>query len=332
MGIGSLARASGLTVSALRFYDTAGVLVPAGVDPNTGYRRYAPGQVDDARLVAELRRTAMPMEVIRAVLAHRQDPTVAQALLDEHLVRLTDGLADARRALSRAHLLIEPPERAMPALITPSPTTAVVPAAELAAAIDAVRAAVSVDPELPALGAVLLELGPDGLRLVATDRFRFRIALADVPVAVDGPGVSVLLPVAALDELHARMQRKAVSIVVTGDDVTLDGVRGVAMDHEFPDYRRLLHERADGVPITASALTSELSAAQDVATLNLHDGMLTVGPGDGLNVAVNTEFLLQALTAAGDGQLDLALDGPITPLVLRSADRRRSTLLMPIAL
>lgn len=329
MGIGSLARASGLTVSALRFYDTAGVLVPAGVDPNTGYRRYAPGQVDDARLVAELRRTAMPLEGIRAVLAHRRDPTVARALLDEHLVRLADGLADARRALSRAHLLIEPPERAMLALITPSPTTAVVPAAELAAAIDAVRAAVSVDPELPALGAVLLELGPDGLRLVATDRFR--LALADVPVAVDGPGVSVLLPVAALDELHARMQRKAVSIVVTGDDVTLDGIRGVALDHEFPDYRRLLHARADGVPITASALTSALSAAQDVATLNLHDGMLTVGPGDGLNVAVNTEFLLQALTAAGDGQLDLALDGPITPLVLRSADRRRSTLLMPIA-
>jgi len=39
-GIGEVARASGLSVSALRFYDGAGVLVPAEVDPATGYRRY----------------------------------------------------------------------------------------------------------------------------------------------------------------------------------------------------------------------------------------------------------------------------------------------------
>lgn len=38
-GIGRLARASGLTVSALRFYDGADVLTPAVVDPHTGYRR-----------------------------------------------------------------------------------------------------------------------------------------------------------------------------------------------------------------------------------------------------------------------------------------------------
>lgn len=32
LGIGELARASGLTVSALRFYDREGVLTPAVVD------------------------------------------------------------------------------------------------------------------------------------------------------------------------------------------------------------------------------------------------------------------------------------------------------------
>lgn len=37
-GIGQMARECGLTVSALRFYDGAGVLVPARVDPHTGYR------------------------------------------------------------------------------------------------------------------------------------------------------------------------------------------------------------------------------------------------------------------------------------------------------
>ena len=42
--IGEMARASGLTVSALRFYDGAGVLVPAAVDPATGYRTYGAGR------------------------------------------------------------------------------------------------------------------------------------------------------------------------------------------------------------------------------------------------------------------------------------------------
>ncbi|NED97664.1 MerR family DNA-binding transcriptional regulator [Phytoactinopolyspora alkaliphila] len=51
-GIGQMARASGLSVSALRFYDRAGVLVSAVTDPGSGYRRYAPDQVHAARLVA----------------------------------------------------------------------------------------------------------------------------------------------------------------------------------------------------------------------------------------------------------------------------------------
>jgi DNA polymerase-3 subunit beta len=322
MGIGSLARASGLSVSALRFYDAEGVLVPAEVDPHTGYRRYTRTQVDDARLVAELRRTAMPLAGITAVLAHRTDPAVAEALLAEHLRRLTDGLVDARRALSRAHLLIRPLERVM--------TTIVLPVAELADAIDAVRHAVSADPELPALGAVLLELGPDGLRLVATDRFR--LSVVDVTAPVDGPPASALLPLSALDGAHAHAQDREVTISVQGDVVTIDCASTRVLDLEFPDYRRLLHERPAGVAISAAALASNLSKVEaDVATINLLDGVITVGPGEGLNVGVNPEFLLQALAAAGDGQLDLALDGPIAPLLVRSEDRRRSTLLMPIA-
>ena len=67
-GIGEMARASGLSVSALRFYDGAGVLVPAEVDPDTGYRRYADDQLRAARLVASLRRVGMPIaEIIVAV-------------------------------------------------------------------------------------------------------------------------------------------------------------------------------------------------------------------------------------------------------------------------
>lgn len=67
--IGEMGRDSGLGVSALRFYDRAGVLVPAWVDPVTGYRWYAPEQFGEARLLARLRRSGMPLADIRLVLA-----------------------------------------------------------------------------------------------------------------------------------------------------------------------------------------------------------------------------------------------------------------------
>jgi hypothetical protein len=60
--ISEMARDSGLSVSALRFYDGARVLVPAWVDPVSGYRWYGPGQLEESRLLARLRREAMTAE------------------------------------------------------------------------------------------------------------------------------------------------------------------------------------------------------------------------------------------------------------------------------
>ena len=41
LNIGAFALATGLTIPALRHYDEVGLLKPAAVDPDTGYRRYA---------------------------------------------------------------------------------------------------------------------------------------------------------------------------------------------------------------------------------------------------------------------------------------------------
>ena len=67
--IGDFGRASGLTPKALRLYDDLGLLPPADVDPWTGYRRYAPDQLAQARLVARLRLVGMPLARIRDVVA-----------------------------------------------------------------------------------------------------------------------------------------------------------------------------------------------------------------------------------------------------------------------
>ena len=65
--IGEFAALTGLTPKALRIYDRLDLLAPAAVDPLTGYRSYAPEQVERARLVAALRRVGVPLARIRTI-------------------------------------------------------------------------------------------------------------------------------------------------------------------------------------------------------------------------------------------------------------------------
>jgi protein phosphatase len=67
MTSGAFARASGLSRKALRLYDELGLLRPVEVGPVSQYRLYDPAQLEQARLVAWLRRLGMPLASIRAV-------------------------------------------------------------------------------------------------------------------------------------------------------------------------------------------------------------------------------------------------------------------------
>ncbi len=77
--IGDFARAAGLTPKALRLYDDLGLLRPVEVDEHSGYRRYAPTQLEHARLVATLRLLGMPLARIQEVLDGPR-PATAQAV------------------------------------------------------------------------------------------------------------------------------------------------------------------------------------------------------------------------------------------------------------
>jgi DNA polymerase III sliding clamp (beta) subunit (PCNA family) len=57
-------------------------------------------------------------------------------------------------------------------------------------------------------------------------------------------------------------------------------------------------------------------------------------PADGArHIAVNRGYLLEAIDAAGGGQLVLELDGPISPLAIRApGDPDTFSVLMPVRL
>ena len=92
--IGQFAAASRLSLKALRLYDENGLLPPARVDPESGYRYYRLQQLGQATTIRLLRRAGMPLAEIRAFLAV---PSAGQ--LDEYEQTLLGELADRRLVL-----------------------------------------------------------------------------------------------------------------------------------------------------------------------------------------------------------------------------------------
>lgn len=337
LGIGEMSRASGLTVSALRFYDGAGLLVPAFVDPSTGYRSYRPEQVPAARLLANLRRVAMPLSEVARVL-RAETPREAFDVLDGHLHRLESNLADARLVLSRVRTLLDERENLMTDTIPGA--TATVPGAALAAAVDRVRFAVSRDPDLPALAGVLVEVGDDAVRLAATDRYR--LAVAEAGGRVDEPRAAVLVGADGVDRLRGALDGdRAAHVEVTshalvvrvGDEVH----RLPALEHDFPSYRALVPSApARRVPMDVLGLRTGLAGGEvpDVVRLAVTGDLVELDGAEGdLVVGVDPTFLLQAIDAGGSDRLLLELDGPLAPLTIRPVDDDSGfSLLMPVRL
>lgn len=338
LGIGRLASLSGLPVSALRFYDGAGVLQPGDGRPDfRGYRFYQPSQVAEARLVAHLRRVGLALDDIRTLLA---DPAHAASILATHLSRLEAGLADARREISVVHQLLENTEITM--------TGFTLPAAELKRALSEVRYAISSDPDQPTLNGVFLDSEPGRLRVVATDRHQ--LATTAVPTT-ELHELHCLLPTAAVDEFLAMDQTGSLDIVVANGTITLSGEGGTVWaqvpDVDFPPYRSWPELGRREIPVDAVALRAALTtgttesltrdsdgAAFEVSRLSVTARGVEVGASEdpeALVIGVNREFFLQSL-GAGD-QLTLGLDDPIAPLAIRNPHQDGAlSILMPVLL
>jgi effector-binding domain-containing protein len=113
--IGRFARATRLSVKALRHYDELGLLRPAFVDPSSGYRYYRPAQANQAEAIRILRSVEMPLEEIAALLAEPGEPAAKRLQL--HRERLEARLDEHRRMLAFLQRLLDK-EDVMPYEVT----------------------------------------------------------------------------------------------------------------------------------------------------------------------------------------------------------------------
>jgi DNA-binding transcriptional MerR regulator len=97
VSIGEFALRSRLSIKALRLYDELGVLTPARVDRNSGYRYYDVAQLNDARLVAMLRQLELPLATIKELVTC--DPVDAADKIAAYW-RNAEAEHDARRDLA----------------------------------------------------------------------------------------------------------------------------------------------------------------------------------------------------------------------------------------
>ena len=107
LNIGEFARLGGVTVRTIRYYDQIGLLTPAHVATDTGYRRYRAAQLVDLQRIVALKELGVALDEIRELLADPSGERVGEVLsrrraaLEEELHTTQTRLAEIDRRLRR---------------------------------------------------------------------------------------------------------------------------------------------------------------------------------------------------------------------------------------
>jgi DNA-binding transcriptional MerR regulator len=175
--IGEFSHITHLSIRALRRYHEQDLLVPAEIDPVSGYRYYSPEQVCPALTIRRLRELDLPLADLRRYL-HAMSPAadeagleVGQEVVAAQLRRLEDRLGRTQRAVEALRELLDPAvERPVALEVLPAQrvlavTLDVLPGSDLTwydAAMRDLDAAVDRRPVLPPGGRYTHDLFSEG--------------------------------------------------------------------------------------------------------------------------------------------------------------------------
>lgn len=342
VGIGKFAKLVGLSVSAVRFYADRDILIPAHVDPSSGYRSFHPDQVAAGRLIRDLRLIGIPLANVHRALG-LSDAGVRR-LVDTHIAGLTAAVHDAQRTAQRLG--------SAPTLRATHTTT--VAAADLIHAFEQVLPFASNNAEHPHLMTVLVEVKAGSIRVVTTDTHR--LAVRDLMALETGPDFGALLPAATarrwLTELRPGHD---IELRLDGETFTASDGRATASAHvvpaAFPDYEKVLEP-----PHTSASTLVErrhlisalekfddasgavlLSADEEHLQLRRRDVDLRIDAdrhGPCAHVAIDPAYGIDAASHAIGSELAIEVGAdPLRPISFRSATNgSHVSLLMPVKL
>ena len=344
MPIGTFARTVGLTASALRFYDDAGILHPDHVDAQTGYRFYSEEQINTAHRLRELRELGMPLSDVSRFFAaaSASDSAESLRLLNDHMRRVS---AEGARLQHVAARLTESLRS------EPSAPLCALPGPFFAAAVDQLLATTTDDPRFPVLNGVRLSVEPDALTLAATDRYRFTCRTL-VPSRSAGTKWAGTVSGDALRNTVSAIRRSSTVNLAAGDNfvhiVLEDGTVSLCplIDEPFPDAHDFFESLPTAVHrcmIDRSQLlrTMEQRPLEKLGLRLTSSGVRVVppddfvdfdGPRDGseLTLWFDLTTLHPAVTHALGNDLIFDVTASDQPVVLRSADDGDfTTVLMP---
>jgi DNA polymerase-3 subunit beta len=220
--------------------------------------------------------------------------------------------------------------------------------------------AASKDEARPILCGVLLSATDKGLRFVATDSYR--LSMRDVEgLSILKSGSSVLVPAKGLAEVQRLLGSGEVEVILGEREVSFSVDNAIItmrlIDGEYPNYEQLIPKGyPNRVTISREALAEAVKrvrlVAQDrnsqpVRLLVKTDGVelrqvaQEIGEatehvdakceGAELEVAFNSEYLLDGLAASGSEEVMIETIDPLKPATLRGTDQESFTyLLMPV--
>ncbi len=240
-----------------------------------------------------------------------------------------------------------------------------VDAAALQQAINQTSVAASGDEQTPVLTGVLLHVDGSRLTLVATDRHRLAVKTLEAQVTTEGAvNGTVIVPARHLAELARAINPSRPTVGVAFSDArnqvffTLRDmeISSRLIEGNYPNYAQVIpaHSTTTVVLPTALLLKSaktaavlardasnpvrlragkgELELIAQAAEVGDHDAPLPARvDGEEVQVAFNARYLLDALQAIDGDDVELALNGPLQPAVVRAQGKEDDLcVIMPV--
>ena len=106
--IGDFSRMTYLSVKALRRYHDMGLLEPAHIDRDSGYRYYEVSQVPVGQAIRRFRDLEMPLEQLKGVL-HAPDAAARNKLIIAHMEHMESALQQTQQTVASLRALLEQP-------------------------------------------------------------------------------------------------------------------------------------------------------------------------------------------------------------------------------